>query len=321
MYTYGPVPSRRLGRSLGVSPIPPKTCSYSCVYCQLGRTNHLRIKRESFYPKEEIFSEIQKNARTSKPDYVTFVGDGEPTLCKDLGWLIDKTRNELGLPTAVITNGSLLSLEDVRRDLAKTDVLLPSLDAGSEKTFRQINRPHRSIKYYDLLQGLKDFRMEFTGQMWLEVMLVQGLNDSQEELSNIKSAADLIKPDRIYVVTPIRPPAESWVKPPSPETILKAQQILGNTIPLTELESGDFGLREFTDARQAIVEIGSRHPLRLDQARKIENAFSSGEVVGRMIKEKELIKVEYNNRYYVLPAHFIRRRGTDHSGKKETENE
>lgn len=313
MYTYGPVPSRRLGRSLGVSPIPPKTCSYSCVYCQLGRTKHLQVERKSFYSKEEIFSEIQKGARNSDPDCVTFVGDGEPTLCKDLGWIINKTKIELQLPVAVITNGSLLSLEDVRKDLLSADIILPTLDAGTDKIFRQINRPHKSIGFFDMLYGMRDFRREFSGEIWLEVMLVNGLNDSGEELQNIKNAVDLIRPDRIYVVTPIRPPAEPWVEPPSPEKILKAQHILGGAVPLTNSESGDFGLSEFIDARQAIMEIGARHPLRLEQAMEIEKSFSSKDIVKKMIKEGELFKTKYNNKNYVLPKHFIRGKKTNRS--------
>ncbi len=306
MYTYGPVPSRRLGRSLGVSPIPPKTCSYSCVYCQLGRTKHLQVERRSFYPKEQIFSEIQKNAESSNPDYVTFVGDGEPTLCKDLRWLIHRTKSKLHLPVAVITNGSLLYLEDVSEDLMEADVVLPTLDAGTEKIFRHINRPHGEIEFNNMLRGLIDFRAEFSGQIWLEVMIVKGLNDSEEELSNIRKAVDLIKPDRVYIVTPIRPPAEPWVKPPAPETILKAQQILGSAVPITDFESGEFGLHEFTDAQQAIMEIGARHPLRLEQAMEIENTFSAPNTIKQMIDEGMLIKVNYNDRQYVLPRYFIR---------------
>jgi len=306
MYTYGPVPSRRLGSSLGVSPIPPKTCSYSCVYCQLGRTKHLQIERKSFYPKEQIFSEIQRTAENSKPDYITFVGDGEPTLCKDLGWLIHQTKKEIHLPVAVITNGSLLYLEEVRDGLLEADVVLPTLDAGNEKTFRHISRPHSEIKFDKMLKGLIDFRDGFSGQLWLEVMLVKGLNDSEEELSNIKRAADLIKPDRVYIVTPIRPPAEPWVKLPSPETILKAQQIIGNAVSIVNIESGEFGLHEFTNAQQAIMGIGARHPLRLEQALEIEHAFSAPNTVGQMIEDGELIEVNYNGRQYVLPQYFVR---------------
>jgi len=306
MYTYGPVPSRRLGRSLGVSPIPPKTCSYSCVYCQLGRTNRKHITRESFYQKEDILAEIAQLMEVSSPDYITFVGDGEPTLCKDLGWLIGQCKKKWTRPVAVITNGSLLFLEDVRHDLKKADVVLPTLDAGNEKTFKTINRPHGHIKYDAMLQGLVDFRSGYSGQIWLEVMLVKGLNDTDNELLNIRQAVDMIQPDRVYVVIPIRPPAESWVKPPDPVTILKAQQILGEAIPLTGLESGQFGLQEFSDARQAIMGIASRHPLRREQAADIEKTFSAPETVKQMLEAKELVEVEYNGNKYLLPGYFIR---------------
>jgi wyosine [tRNA(Phe)-imidazoG37] synthetase (radical SAM superfamily) len=306
MYTYGPVPSRRLGRSLGVSPIPPKTCSYSCVYCQLGKTKHLQIKRKSFFAKDDILNEIIKRARVSESDYITFVGDGEPTLCRDLGWLIHNTKSEIHLPVAVITNGSLLFMKDVRRDLNEADVILPTLDAGSKKIFKRINRPHGDIGFSTMLGGLVDFRAEFSGQIWLEVMLVKGLNDSEEELWKIRKIVDSIKPDRVYVVSPIRPPAEPWVEPPAPETILGAQQILGNAVPVTELETGEFGLQDFVDATEAIMEIGSRHPLRREQAVEIENTFSAPGTVEKMLKEKRLVNVDFRGEEYLLPGHFIR---------------
>jgi wyosine [tRNA(Phe)-imidazoG37] synthetase (radical SAM superfamily) len=293
MFTYGPVPSRRLGRSLGVSPIPPKTCSYSCVYCQLGRTKYLQIQRNSFYPKREIFSEIQKRSRKSKPDYITFVGDGEPTLCKDLGWLIRLTKQEIKLPAAVI----------------------PSLDAATEKTFRHINRPHGDISFNNVFKGLNNFRAEFSGQIWLEIMLVRGLNDSGVELMKIKQAIDMVKPDRVYLASPIRPPAEQWVVPAAPETIVKAQKILGSAEKITEKESGEFGVGEFTDARQAIMEICSRHPLRLDQAVTIERSFSMTGSVGQLIEEGRIIEVHYNDEQYLLPRYFIREKHKNPVGR------
>jgi len=308
MYVYGPVPSRRLGRSLGVSPIPPKTCSYTCVYCQLGRTTDLQIKRESYFPKEDILADIISSAPEGKTDYVTFVGDGEPTLNKDLGWLIQHTRDRLHLPVAVITNGSLLSRKDVREDLGMADVIIPTLDAGNEMTFRAVNRPHRNISFDSMLRGQIDFRREYSGQVWIEVMLVKGLNDTEEELQSIKHAIDMIEPDRVYVLTPIRPPAESWVKPSDPQTILRAQEIFGGAVSVTELETGQFGLTEFTNARQAIMEIGSRHPLRSEQATEIELMFSESGVVRQMIENKELVNFKYNGVDYLLPEHFARGR-------------
>lgn len=305
MYAYGPVPSRRLGSSLGVSPIPPKTCSYSCVYCQLGRTTRMQIKRESFYPKERIFKDITKIVDESNPDYITFVGDGEPTLCKDLGWLIHKCKKSWDIPVAVITNGSLFFMEDVRQDLMEADVVLPTLDAGCEELFRRINRPHPEISFERMLQGQLDFRHEYSGEIWMEVMLVSGLNDTTEALDDIKKTLNDIKPDRIYINVPIRPPAESWVKIPKPDRILAAQHILGETVSITGYESGSFNVEEFKDARSAILEITSRHPLRESQAREIEKKFGE-EVVDSMIENSELIRVNYEGKTYLLPKQFVR---------------
>lgn len=308
MYVYGPVPSRRLGYSLGVSPIPAKTCSYTCVYCQLGRTTALETDRKSYFPRQDILDEIISMARSSNPEIVTFVGDGEPTLCKDLGWLISQAKQNLDLPVAVITNGSLLYMPDVRQDLLEADVILPTLDAGDQVTFKKINRPHHDIDFDTMLQGLIDFRKGYSGKIWLEVMLVKGMNDSEIELLKIKKAADQIEPDRIYVVVPIRPPAEDWVEPPDAETILMAQRIFQKSIPLSEREAGDFGLEEFTDARQAIIEIGSRHPLRKSQAQEIEKRLSRPGTVERMIAAGEMDEKEYKGEIYLLPAHFKRKR-------------
>ncbi len=207
---------------------------------------------------------------------------------------------------AVITNGSLLFRDDVRHDLLAAEVVIPTLDAGSETVFRAVNRSHRDIDFKTMLQGMIDFRREYDGQLWAEVMLVAGLNDTVAELRSIKSAIEMVGPDRVYILTPIRPPAESWVKPSMPESILRAQEIIGKSIPIAELENGRFGLGEFADARQAIIEIGSRHPLRREQTDKIEKAFSSSGIVAKMLEDKELIAVEYNGNEYLLPEYFRR---------------
>jgi wyosine [tRNA(Phe)-imidazoG37] synthetase (radical SAM superfamily) len=306
MFAYGPVPSRRLGRSIGVSPIPAKTCTYSCVYCQLGRTDHLQFKRCSFFPKEDILEDLSKVVAQSEADYITFVGDGEPTLNQDLGWLIRKTKELWKIPVAVITNGSLLFLKEVRHELNAADVVLPTLDAGNEATFRLINRPHPQIKFAKMIDGLINFRHEYSGQLWLEIMLVKGLNDHSEALRNIRQAVDLISPDRVYVSIPIRPPAEKWVKPPEPGKVLAAQQILGNVEYIIEKETGDFGINEFKDAREAILETAYRHPLREAQALTIEKRFQQGGILQNMIEAREVVKYDYQNDMYILPAKLLR---------------
>ncbi len=307
MFAYGPVPSRRLGRSIGVSPIPAKTCTYSCVYCQLGRTNHLQVKRCSFFPKEDILTDLSIVVEKSEADYITFVGDGEPTLNKDLGWLISKTKEKWGIPVAVITNGALLFMEEVRNELSKADMVLPTLDAGDEETFRKINRPHHNIKFEKMIEGLVDFRKDFFGQLWLDVMLVKGLNDGLNALKNIRKAIDHINPDQVYVAVPIRPPAEKWVEPPGADVILAAQQILGKIEYITEKEVGDFGINEFKGTREAIIEISSRHPLRQEQAITIEEHFAQKGTLQRMIEESEVVKYEYQNDTYILPKKLLKR--------------
>ena len=268
---YGPVPSRRLGRSLGVNPIPFKTCDYSCVYCQLGRTTHMTHQRKDFFTPEELLSEIKRvievESSHNEIDFVTFVGEGEPTLCKSLGWLIRKTKEISDIPIAVDTNGSLLYREDVRNDLSEADVVMPSLDAGTAETFRKINRPHRRLDFKAVVEGLEQFRREYNGEIWVEVMLVKGLNDSEEELEAIKSRLEHIEPNRTYINVPIRPPAEPWAVPPDKEAITLAHAILSdaNVVDITEEETGRFSTEGFINPEDAILAIIRRHPMRAEQ--------------------------------------------------------
>ena len=268
---YGPVPSRRLGRSLGVNPIPFKTCNYSCVYCQLGRTTHMTNQRKDFFPPEELLNEIKRVIEVESShreiDFVTFVGEGEPTLCKSLGWLIRKTKEIADIPIAVDTNGSLLYREDVRNDLSQADIVMPSLDAGTAETYRKINRPHRGLDFETVVEGLERFRRDYNGEIWVEVMLIKGLNDSAGELKAIKSRLEKIQPDRTYINVPIRPPAEPWAVPPDKEAITLAHAILNddNVVDITEEETGDFSTEGFTNPEDAILAIIRRHPMREGQ--------------------------------------------------------
>ncbi len=223
-YVYGPVPSRRLGKSLGISPIPDKTCNYTCVYCQLGRTTHFTNERQLFYPVEEVLKEVQEALQQEKDiDFITIVGEGEPLLYKGIGLLVTQLKQLSSIPIAIITNGALLSQEEVRKELLQTDVILPTLDAYSEEQFRKINRPHKEIKLVEVIEGLKEFRKIFHNQIWLEVMLVKDLNDDINSINEIKKIIDEINVDRVYLNVPIRPPAESWVEIPPSNRLIIAQ--------------------------------------------------------------------------------------------------
>nr|QNO54978.1 GTP 3',8-cyclase [Methanosarcinales archaeon ANME-1 ERB7] len=308
---YGPVPSRRLGRSLGVNPIPFKTCNYSCVYCQLGRTTHMTNQRKDFFPPEELLNEIRRVIEVESShreiDFVTFVGEGEPTLSKSLGWLIRKTKEIADIPIAVDTNGSLLYREDVRSDLSQADIVMPSLDAGTVETYRKINRPYRELDFETVVEGLERFRRDYNGEIWMEVMLVKGLNDSEEEFETLKSRLEKIEPDRTYINVPIRPPAEPWAVPPDNESIALAHAILGdvNVVDITAEETGEFSIEGFTNPEDAILAIIKRHPMREEQVIETLKKFVVEErdvhdSLKRLEGSGKIKKVEYRKKVFWL---------------------
>ncbi|MCK4275198.1 MAG: radical SAM protein, partial [Phycisphaerae bacterium] len=208
-YIFGPVPSRRLGRSLGVDLVPFKTCTYDCVYCQLGRTTCKTVQRKEYVPLEDVLQELRSKL-SSQPDYITLSGSGEPTLYSKTGELIDRIKAMTNIPVAVLTNGSLLWQAEVRSQLMNADLVVPSLDAGDEAMFQAVNRPHEDITFERMLDGLIEFRREFQGQYWLEVMFLAGHNAIHSEAQNLAECVSLIKPDRVQLNTATRPPAEDY---------------------------------------------------------------------------------------------------------------
>ena len=313
---YGPVPSRRLGRSLGVNPIPFKTCNYSCVYCQLGRTTQRTNQRKDFFPPEEFLNELSRVIEVESShgiDFVTVVGEGEPSLCKSLGWLIRKTKEIADIPIAVDTNGSLLYREDVRNDLSQADIVMPSLDAGRAETFRKINRPHRGLDFKSIVEGLEQFRREYNGEIWIEVMLIRGLNDTEQELTALKSRLEKIGPNRTYINVPIRPPAEPWAVPPDKENIRLAHAILSdaNVVDITEEETGEFSTAGFTNPEDAILAIIRRHPMRVEQVietlknlsfkkKALQKKYNIQEILTRLEESGEIKKVKYREKVFWL---------------------
>jgi len=212
-YFYGPVPSRRLGRSYGVDIVPFKVCTLDCVYCQLGKTTDRTIERKDYGPIEPILAELRETlAEGLEADFITIAGSGEPTLNLRLGELIDGIKKITDIPVAILTNGTLLYKKDVRADCAKADVVMPSLDAGDEQTFQKVNRPHNDISIENLISGLCAFREEFAGRIWLEVFFVEGLNTDAGQIPKIRDAIELIRPDKIQLNTAVRPTAEADIK-------------------------------------------------------------------------------------------------------------
>jgi len=204
---FGPVPSRRLGRSLGVDCVPFKTCPYDCIYCQLGATTEKSITRRSFVPVDDVLNELAGKLETN-PDYITLAGSGEPTLYAELGLLIERIKQRTTIPIAVLTNGALLSCPDVRQALLPADLVIPSLDAGDEATFQRVNRPHTGVTFEAMIEGIRAFRAAFNGALWLEVFLIRGLTDNDEQVRKIAELARAIGPDQVQLNTVTRPPTE-----------------------------------------------------------------------------------------------------------------
>lgn len=225
---FGPVPSRRFGRSLGVDVIPRKLCTLDCVYCEVGRTDKRGLARREYIPTDLILNDLRE-ALAAHPDLdcVTFSGSGEPTLHSGIGELLRAARRLTTAPLVVLTNGTLLWKPDVRDDLMAADIVCPSLDAVSEDVFRRIDRPHPRLTAVQVIEGLVQFRRQFSGKIWLEVLFVQGMNDDDEEVWLLRQAIDRIEPDKVQINTVVRPPAEPWARPVPHERLEQICSMLG----------------------------------------------------------------------------------------------
>lgn len=260
---FGPVPSRRLGRSLGVDLVPFKTCSYDCIYCQLGRTTHKTVERREWVPLNDVLEEL-KGKLASKPDYITLSGSGEPTLYSRLGELIAGIRAMTDIPVAVLINGSLLWQEEVRRQLMDAHLVIPSLDAGHASMFQAVNRPHESLSFDRMLEGLIDFREEYYGEYWLEVFLLAGHTAVESEISRIAECVRRIKPDRVQLNTATRPTVEDYAVMVDRACMA---DIAGRFEPPAEVIADYRGVHaqsDFKAGREGVREMIQRRPCSLD---------------------------------------------------------
>ncbi len=307
--SFGPVPSRRLGKSLGINNIPPKVCTYSCVYCQLGKASKNITKRQIFYPPDDIFKEAQKKVSSAlkqneKIDYITIVSDGEPTLDANIGEEIALLKR-LGIPIAVLTNASLLWLRDVRQDLLKADYVSLKVDAVSNDLWRKIDRPQKDLRLSTILKGIQDFAADFKGTIVTETMLVDDVDYSSEFERIATFLAELKKLNRAYIAVPTRPPAENWIKPAREETLNAAFQIFSEKLGvdrvefLISYEGNAFG---FTgNIEKDLLAIMAVHPMRYEAVNMfLRKANSSWQLIEKLIADQQLVELTYQgNKYFI----------------------
>jgi len=289
MITFGPIPSRRLGRSLGINNIPPKVCTYSCVYCQIGKTSNMKIQPQSREKGESI-------------DYLTFVPDGEPTLDINLGKEI-KLIKSLGIKVAVISNSSLIDQKQVRENLQEVDLVSLKVDSVEEKIWRKVNHPHRNLCLKSILEGMLKFSESFKGKIITETMLIKNINDGSQ---NIKKVADFLaklKPSWSYLSLPIRPPADSWVQSPSEEVVNQSYNLFKEKVDQVECLIGYEGNAfAFTgEVEEDILSITSVHPMREEALKDfLKRAKSDWSAIDRLIKQGKLVELEYKgHKFYI----------------------
>jgi wyosine [tRNA(Phe)-imidazoG37] synthetase (radical SAM superfamily) len=313
---YGPVPSRRLGRSLGINNIPPKMCSYACVYCQLGRARHMQVGRGAFYDPGSIAATVGERVTRCRErgeliDYLTFVPDGEPTLDLNLGREINLLK-PLGIKVAVISNASLLWREDVRQDLQEADYVSLKVDAVSKETWRRVNRPQKTLKLEDVLDGMLRFADAFKGNLTTETMLVAGFNDNSAEIERVARFLRGLRPGKAYLAVPIRPPAEKAIVVPGEEAVNMAYQIFREGLSDVEYLIGYEGnaFASTGNAKDDLLSITAVHPMREDAVAELLNkAGDDWQSVRELIDDGSLVRLEYRGKSFYtrrLPTRLTR---------------
>ncbi len=302
-YVFGPVPSRRFGRSLGIDLIPFKTCTYDCIYCQLGRTTNKTLQRKEYVSAQMVLEEIrQKLEEGLRPDYITFSGSGEPTLNTEIGFLIREIKKLTDIPVLVLTNGSLLFRPKVQEELKSADIVSPSLDAGDNALFQRINRPHPGIRFQEMVDGLVSFREGFSGQLWLEVFLVEGMNAMESEVEKIRQYLQSIRADKVQLNTAVRPTAEISARLVPMDRMRKLCELIGNEAEVIAQPGQAALTEESIVTSQMILDFLHRRPATMEDIAS-GMALNLNEVVKHIRLLKSLGNIEEvmkdEKRFYV----------------------
>lgn len=304
---FGPVPSRRLGQSIGINNIPPKICTYSCIYCQLGRTNNMKVEQKEFYKSQEILQSVKNKIKETiekkeSIDYITFVPDGEPTLDINLGAEINLLKT-LGIKIGVITNASLLWRKDVRNELYNADLVSIKIDTVSENIWHKINKPYGILNLQKILEGISDFSDSFNGELITETMLINEINTGTNELKKIANTIAGLKSKKSYISIPTRPPSEKWIKPATENELNTAYQIFKergiNVEYLVGYEGNAFS--STGNLKEDILSITAVHPIREEGMNELlKKTGGSWDIVNKLLYEKKIIEIEYKNKKFYL---------------------
>ncbi|MBW2296897.1 MAG: radical SAM protein [Deltaproteobacteria bacterium] len=305
--TFGPVPSRRLGQSMGINNIPSKVCTYACIYCQVGQTSLMQKNRDAFYASKKIVKDAQNRLAKAKKsgvpvDFLTFVPDGEPTLDIHLGETIDLLK-PLGIPIAVITNSSLMGRMDVSAELARADWVSLKVDAVQANIWRKINRPQAFLQLAPMHTGMLEFAKNFSGKLVTETMLIRDLNESDDHLRALTDFLKELHPHTAYLSIPTRPPLEQWARRPSEDRLNRAYQIFSEKLPQVEYLIGYEGnaFAYTGDVAEDILNITAVHPMRKSAvSRLLSKAGATWEIVDRLVASRDLVVSEYEGHSFYI---------------------
>lgn len=304
-HVYGPVPSRRLGKSLGIDLVPKKICTYDCIYCQIGRTTRQTIERTEYIPANSILPDVKKAIQEcgDAVDYITCSGSGEPTLNLAIGEVIQGIKELTSAPVAIITNSSLLHLAKVRKAILQADVVMPSLDAITPSVFQTINRPHPALDITQIIQGLVDFRREYAGQIWLEILLCRGVNDGAEEIEALQHIIRTIKPDKVQLNTVVRPAVEDYASALLPERMEQIRTALGEDVEIIAEFAGNGKAKVGEQVEEKVIHIIQRRPVTPDDLARILGLhhLEITKILDKLTKEGRIKYRVFNQQLYYEP--------------------
>ena len=306
-FVYGPVPSRRLGRSLGVDLVPYKVCSYDCIYCQIGGTTRKTLNRKPYILADMILEDLKgKLKEGASMDYITLAGSGEPTLHSEIGTLIHKIKEMTSVPIAVLTNGSLLWKRSVREALMEADAVLPSLDAYDQKTFEAINRPHPDIAFETMMGGLIDFRKEYSGDIWLEIFLLDGINETEAAAEKFKGWIEKISPEKVQINTAVRPALETFARKVSPEDMDRFCKILGGNAEVIAPFRDSEKHEKTADIEEDVLNLLARRPCTLDDMASVLNVHKNELLkhLESLLQDRMIQRVKKGSEIYYQKVHL-----------------